>query len=82
MNPLPPPTQPSAPPLFPVERLSRAVDSGPQGHPFSPQPGLGGGLHLRNLQPSIPSRCVRAPGPQAQAECPKIALRCTGPVSI
>ena len=75
MNPLPAPTRPSAPPLFPAERISRAVASGPQGHPFSPQPGLGGGLHLRNLQLSIPSGSVRAPGPQAQAECAKIALR-------
>lgn len=66
---LPPLSWPSAPPLFPAERLSGDVTSGLQGHPSTPQPGLGGGLHFRNLRPALPSRCARAPGPPAQAEC-------------
>ena len=66
---LPPLSRPSAPPLFPAERLSGDVTSGLQGHPSTPQPGLGGGLHFRNLRPALPSRCARAPGPPAQAEC-------------
>lgn len=66
---LPPLSRPSAPPLFPAERLSGDVTSGLQGHPSTPQPGLGGGLHFRNLRSALPSRCARAPGPPAQAEC-------------
>lgn len=71
VNLLPPPTRPSAPPLFPAEQLSRAVDSGPQGHPFSPQPGFGGGLHLRNIQPRYPPAASGLPDPRPKPSAPK-----------